>query len=44
LQYAGQGVAMVNATASVQAVADQVSELDNEHDGVLKMIQKLVLS
>lgn len=43
LQYAGQGVAMLNATASVQAVADQVSELDNEHDGVLKMIQKLVL-
>ncbi|BDZ30176.1 Cof-type HAD-IIB family hydrolase [Lactiplantibacillus sp. WILCCON 0030] len=43
LQFAGQGVAMKNAAASVRQVATSVTELDNEHDGVLATIEKLVL-
>jgi len=43
LQFAGHGFAMQNADASVQAVATDVTTLDNEHDGVLATIEKLVL-
>lgn len=42
LQFAGQGIAMKNAATSVQNSADCITDLDNEHDGVLAMIEKLV--
>ena len=43
LQFAGQGFAMSNADASVQQAATNVTELNNEHDGVLATIEKLIL-
>ncbi|AVK64586.1 HAD family hydrolase [Lactobacillus sp. CBA3606] len=44
LQYAGLGIAMRNAPAKIQAVANQITALDNEHDGVLDSIESLVLN
>ncbi|MFC6181068.1 Cof-type HAD-IIB family hydrolase [Lactiplantibacillus daowaiensis] len=39
LRFAKQSYAMINASAAVQAVAAHVTQLDNEHDGVLTTIQ-----
>lgn len=43
LKYATHSYAMVNAPAEVQAVANHVTALDNEHAGVLATIEELVL-
>jgi len=43
LQFAGSGFAMANADATIQAAAQHVTTVDNEHDGVLKTIQQVVL-
>lgn len=42
IKYAGTGVAMGNAIPEVKATADEITD-DNEHDGVAKILQKLVL-
>lgn len=44
LAYAGTGIAMQNAPAKIQALADQVTAWDNEQDGVLKTIQSQLLA
>lgn len=44
LKFAGHGYAMQNAPAAVKAVANQVTILDNEHDGVLDTIETLGLA
>ncbi|MDO4903642.1 MAG: HAD family hydrolase [Limosilactobacillus sp.] len=38
---AGLGIAMKNATSDLKAVADQITEFDNNHNGVLNEIEKL---
>lgn len=43
LEYAGLGIAMQNADPSVKAVADYVTQADNNHDGVAEAIEKFVL-
>jgi len=43
LKYATHSYAMVNAPVEVQAVANHVTALDNEHAGVLATIEELVL-
>ncbi len=43
LKAAGISVAMLNSPAFVKELTDYVSEEDNEHDGAVKMIEKLVL-
>ncbi|MBB1078722.1 HAD family phosphatase [Limosilactobacillus sp. STM2_1] len=44
LQEAGYGYAMKNATADLLRVADGITLLDNNHDGVLNEIEKCFLS
>lgn len=44
LAYAGVGVAMQNAEDPVKAVADYVTEADNNHDGVAEAVEKFILS
>lgn len=44
IQVAGVGIAMKNAVEEVKAVADYITENDNEHDGIAEVIDKLVLS
>ncbi|MFC6275751.1 Cof-type HAD-IIB family hydrolase [Levilactobacillus tangyuanensis] len=44
LDYAGIGVAMQNAPADIQDVADQVTTWNNEQDGVLRTIQSQLLA
>lgn len=43
LQYATHSYAMCNAPAEIQATAKHVTELDNEHDGVLATIEDNLL-
>lgn len=43
IEAAGMGVAMANATGSVKAVADVVTEDDNNHDGLLPVLQSFFL-
>ena len=43
LAFAGTGVAMQNAEPEVKAVADYVTEADNNHDGVAEAIEKFIL-
>lgn len=43
LQWAGIGVAMGNAPDDVKAIADLVAD-DNDHDGIAKVIEKVVLN
>ncbi|OAX75376.1 HAD family hydrolase [Lactiplantibacillus plantarum] len=43
LQYAAHSYAMINAPAEIQATAQHVTTLDNEHDGVLATIEQRVL-
>lgn len=42
LKLAGRGYAMANAAPAVKAVADQVTTLDNNHDGVLATLEALM--
>lgn len=40
LQYAGLGAAMANAPDRVKAVADYVTEKDNDNAGVTEVIER----
>ena len=40
---AGTGVAMANATDEVKAIADYITEHDNDHDGISEIINKFIL-
>ncbi len=39
LDYAGRGVAMKNALPSLKATADDITELDNDHDGMADYLE-----
>lgn len=39
LQAAGVGVAMQNGVPAIKAAADQITSVDNEHDGVARFLQ-----
>lgn len=43
IEAAGVGIAMKNAVDEAKAVADYVTENDNEHDGIAEVIDKLIL-
>lgn len=43
LQYADHSYAMVNAPATIQSAAKHVTAVDNEHDGVLATIERVLL-
>lgn len=43
IQTAGVGVAMQNGTDEVKAVADYITERDNNHSGVAEVIQRFML-
>jgi len=43
LQAAGISVAMINSPEHLKKMTDYISDEDNEHDGAVKMIEKLVL-
>lgn len=43
IEAAGVGVAMKNAVDEAKAVADYVTENDNNHDGIAEVIDKLIL-
>lgn len=40
IQYAGVGVAMANAQEELKLAADYVTQRDNDHDGVVEVIEK----
>lgn len=40
LQFAGLGIAMANAQTAVKAVADHVTARDNDHDGIVEIVDK----
>ena len=40
IEAAGIGVAMVNATAEVKAVADYITVKDNNHDGIAEVVER----
>lgn len=40
IQFAGLGVAMANAQSKLKAVANYVTEHDNDHDGIAEVIEK----
>ena len=42
LEFAGIGVAMKNAADDVKEVADQVTEFDNDNDGAIKHLLKML--
>lgn len=44
LEFAGVGVAMRNAEPAVKAVADVVTEADNNHDGVAEAVEQWILA
>ncbi|MDF9445294.1 HAD hydrolase family protein, partial [Limosilactobacillus mucosae] len=39
LSYAGRGVAMQNAVDDIKQIADDVTPVDNDHDGLAKYLQ-----
>ena len=43
IEAAGVGVAMANASPAAKAVADYVTERDNNHSGITEVIEKFVL-
>jgi hypothetical protein len=43
IEAAGLGVAMSNATKTVKATADYITERDNDHDGISEIIYKFIL-
>ncbi len=42
IQTAGRSVAMLNANPKIKAIASTITEYDNNHDGVARMIEKLM--
>jgi hypothetical protein len=42
LEAAGTGIAMANASDNVKTAADVITDLDNDHDGLADMMQKLL--
>jgi len=40
IETAGIGVAMANGTAEVKAVADYITTLDNNHDGIAEVVER----
>ncbi|MDD5957627.1 MAG: HAD hydrolase family protein, partial [Ligilactobacillus ruminis] len=40
IDYAGLGVVMKNGTDKLKRIADDVTEFDNDHDGVANYLQK----
>ena len=44
IEAAGIGVCMANGHPEVQAVADYVTKLDNNHDGISEVIHKFILN
>lgn len=43
IEAAGVGIAMKNAVEEAKAVADYITENDNDHDGIAEIIDKLIL-
>ena len=43
IEAAGVGIAMKNAVDEAKAVADYITENDNDHDGIAEVIDKLIL-
>lgn len=43
IRTAGLGVAMANATDEVKAIADYVTEHDNDHDGISEIIYRFII-
>lgn len=43
IEAAGVGIAMQNASEETKAVADYITENDNDHDGIAEVIDKLIL-
>ena len=41
---AGTGIAMANADQEVKEIADIITEKDNDHNGLLEIIEKYFLS
>ena len=42
LEAAGTGIAMANATEQVKKSADVITEVDNDNDGLVLMLEKLL--
>jgi hypothetical protein len=42
LEAAGTGIAMANASENVKKAADVITDLDNDHDGLADMMEKLL--
>lgn len=42
LEAAGTGIAMKNAADEVKKAADVITELDNDNDGLVLMLEKLL--
>lgn len=43
IEAAGVGIAMKNAVDEAKAVADYITENDNEHDGIAEIIEQLII-
>lgn len=43
VQFAGLGVAMANAQDKLKAIADYITDQDNNHDGIAEVIEKFFL-
>lgn len=43
IEYAGLGVAMKNAVSEVKEIADFITELSNDRDGLVEVIEKFIL-
>ena len=43
IEAAGVGIAMKNAVNEAKAVADYITENDNDHDGIAEIIDRLIL-
>lgn len=43
IEAAGVGIAMINAASEAKAVANYITENDNDHDGIAEVIDKLIL-
>lgn len=44
IQYAGVGVAMKNGQEKLKAVANYVTKNDNDHDGIVEVIERFFLT
>ena len=43
IQAAGTGIAMLNASDKVKAIADKVTNADNDHDGLVPFLSKITM-